>query len=53
MSTTADEVRAMAEKYRALAEIAGRVDHVRYSGLAEWWLKRAAEIEAAERSSHN
>jgi len=41
------EEREMAEKYRALAENAIRIDHDRYSGMAEWWTNRAAEIEAA------
>jgi len=40
----------MAEKHRALAETASAPDRSRFAHMADWWLKRAAEFEAAERS---
>jgi hypothetical protein len=50
MQKTAAEACVMAQKYRALAENANRIDGDRYSRMAEWWFARAAEIEAAIRA---
>jgi hypothetical protein len=50
MPKAGDEARTMAEKYRILAEIGNRVDRHRYAGMAGWWDKRAAELDAAEQT---
>jgi hypothetical protein len=48
MSKAADDARGMAEKYRTLAETSNAEGHHRFSRMADWWLNRAAEIDAAE-----
>lgn len=40
----------MVEQYRMLAETANRADRHRYGGMAGWWEKRAAELDAAEQT---
>lgn len=50
MSAKSDEARRMAEKYRVLAETEETLDRRRFTRMAEWWLKRAAELDAAEKT---
>ena len=49
MSALADEARRMAEKYRALAETVSAPDRALFAHMADWWLKRAAELDATEK----
>jgi hypothetical protein len=48
MSWAANDARAMAKKYHALAEHAHRSDQNRFTRMAEWWERRAIELDAAE-----
>jgi len=50
MSRAADDARGMAEKYRTLAETSNAGDRDRFSRMADWWLSRATEIDAAEKA---
>jgi hypothetical protein len=49
MSAKSDEARRMAEKYRVLAETDETLDRRRFSRMADWWRKRAAELDAGEK----
>jgi hypothetical protein len=49
MSALANEARRMAEKYRALAVTTSAPDRARFAHMADWWLKRAADLDAAEK----
>jgi hypothetical protein len=48
MSAKADDARGMAEKYRALAEMASPMDRRRFSRMADWWQQRAADLERSD-----
>ena len=50
MSAKSDEARRMAAKYRVLAETGEPADRRRFGRMADWWLKRAAELDAAEKT---
>jgi hypothetical protein len=46
MAGTAADARAMAENYLTLESAARPRDRHRYRAMANWWLKRAADIDA-------
>ena len=48
MAGTAADARAMAENYLILEAAARPEDRRRHHAMANWWLKRAAELDAAE-----
>ena len=48
MAGTAAEAHEMAARYRALEDIALPADRYRYHVMVQFWLKRAAEIGAAD-----
>jgi hypothetical protein len=50
MAGTVAEARAMADNYLALESTAHPEDRHRYHTMANWWLKRAAELDVAEQS---
>jgi hypothetical protein len=45
MSALSDDARRMAKKYRGLAETSHRSDRSRFARMAEWWERRAAELD--------
>ena len=47
MIGTANNARAIAETYRSLAGMADAIDGACYRSMANWWLDRAEEEEAA------
>jgi hypothetical protein len=50
MAGTAADARAMADNYLTLEAAARPGDRSRYRVMANWWLKRAAELDATEQS---